>query len=527
MKKLKFGIAISFITIAMVMVGCKNDILEVSSENTSEKISIGDDVIYGEEFSLSRIYSENARAASISDEQMTKMVYFSVCPETVDEVYKVNDVMGFLNPIMMNREILQTCDAESLIIKQEISDTGEADAENLLNLGINYYYIVEKEKADELADVLKNYSVIEEFSIPTDEFVEESDEEDYVVENNSERSVFSKSYIYGTVQYSINGKTIPADGIKMRRGLSTTCQTNENGKFSLGYSRNICGLSWLWADYENVACVLSNILNLNASTLLKVAFPSKLSNITINATSNYATAKMAICNEVLHRYKQELDRGNTLKKARIWTTELGNGTSSAPCFTYLEKSINPDIFLTECNKYAANEKYLKILHHEYTHYVHCLGTENKSKFYNDVIKSEINSSINYTITEFINKFLENKIDVNFYDFSNAHVLFTENLAEWYSLVGYENGAYGECEKVFKNNGTAYTLGDYDCQQVFTNLVLNKILSANDIIDVIITDDVINFQEFYNSLIKRYSNKQNKIQTIFENSYVAHGNELEY
>lgn len=51
MKKLKFGIAISLITIAMIMVGCKNDILGVSSENTSENIAIGDDVIYGEEFS--------------------------------------------------------------------------------------------------------------------------------------------------------------------------------------------------------------------------------------------------------------------------------------------------------------------------------------------------------------------------------------------------------------------------------------------------------------------------------------------
>ncbi len=123
--------------------------------------------------------------------------------------------------------------------------------------------------------------------------------------------------------------------------------------------------------------------------------------------------------------------------------------------------------------------------------------------------------------------MENKIDVNFYDFSNTHVLFTENLAEWYSLVGYENGAYGEYANVTKNNGTSCGDKTYDCQQVFTNLVLNKILSANDIIDVIIADDVINFQEFYNSLIKRYSNKKNKIRTIFENSYVAHGNELEY
>lgn len=527
MKKNSFGVVVALASLAMVIVGCKNYFGDVQSENISENITIGDDVIYGEEFSLSTIYSENARAASIPDEQMTKMVYFSVCPKTVDEVYKVNDVMGFLNPIMMNKEILQTCDAESLIIKQEISDTEEADAENLLNLGINYYYIVEKEKADELANILQNYSVIEEFSIPTDEFLEETDEEDYVVENNSERSVFSKSYVYGTVQYSINGKTIPADGIRMRRGLSAICQTNENGKFSLGYSRNIWGLSWLWADYENVACVLSNILNLNASTLLKVAFPSKLSNITINATSNYATAKMAICNEVLHRYKQELGRGNILKKARIWTTELGNGTSSAPCFAYLEKSANPDIFLTGCNKYASNEGYLRIVHHEYTHYVHFLGTENKSKFYNDVIKSEINSSINYTITEFINKFLENKIDADFYDFSNAHVLFTENLAEWYSLVGYENGAYGECVKVPKNNGTICGDETYDCQRIFSYLVKTKILSANDIIDVIITDDVITFQEFYDSLIKKYPTKKSRIQNIFKNYYVAHGNELEY
>lgn len=281
--------------------------LKKNNDGTSEEIVIGDEVIYGEEFSLGVIYSENARAASISEEQLTEMVYFSVCPTSVDEVYKVNETMGFLNPIMMNKEIIQACDSESLIMKNDIELNNDIAVENLLNVGINYYYIVEKSKSSELENTLENYLIIEEFSMPKEEYLEETDEVRVA------RKIFGKSYINGKVQYSIDGKTVPAYGIKMRRGFFHTNETNRKGEFSLGYSRNVWGLSWIWADYVNDACILSNVLNLNASALLKVAFPSRLTGVTINATSEYATAKMAICNEILHRYEQEKSRGNSLK----------------------------------------------------------------------------------------------------------------------------------------------------------------------------------------------------------------------
>lgn len=507
-------------SLSLFLFSCQFEVLK-SNDGTTEEIVIGDEVIYGEEFSLGVIYSENARAASISEDQLTEMVYFSVCPTSVDEVYKVNETMGFLNPIMMNKEIIQACDSESLIMKNDIELNDDIDAEDLLNVGINYYYIVEKSKSFELENTLENYSVIEEFSMPKEEYLEEADE------GRAARKIFGKSYINGKAQYSIGGKTVPAYGIKMRRGFSHTNETNIKGEFSLGYSRNIWGLSWIWADYVNDACILSNVLNLNASTLLKVAFPSKLTGVTINATSEYATAKMAICNEILRRYEQEKKRGNSLKRAIVWTTQLGNGTSSAPCFDYLGNENMVDIFLTGCKNYASNAGFLKVVHHEYTHYMHCLSTKNKNGFYNNVIESEIKSSVKSTIINFVNKILETNFKAEFYDFSNKYVLFTENLSEWYSLVGFENGAYGEAAKVTKYYGEKIGSSTYDCQNVFAKLVEKKVLTAEDIIKIICSDKTITFQEFYDSTVKYYPYRKKDIENVFKDYYKPHRNTLKY
>lgn len=228
---------------------------------------------------------------------------------------------------------------------------------------------------------------------------------------------------------------------------------------------------------------------------------------------------MAICNEILTRYEKEKSKGKTVRQARVWTTQLGKGTSSAPCFGYLNNNSLVDIFLTNCDAYADKREYLKIVHHEYTHYLHCYYAGNKNKFYNEVISSEINSSITY----FIDKIINSTSSLPFYDFSNQYVLFTENLAEWYSYVGLKDGAYGENLLPYLQT----RIDVYDCKFCFYYLVKNGIVTSEEIINIIDTYNITTFQEFYDSLIKAYPSKKNKIIKIFKTYYVAHGNEIIY
>jgi len=210
---------------------------------------------------------------------------------------------------------------------------------------------------------------------------EESDETTEAMEeislNKVNRSIFTNRSISGTVKYSISGTTLPAYGIYLTRG-SNTSYTSKTGNFSLGTSKDIFGLCWIWANYENSACKLSNFLNLTASTLIRVGWPSSLTNVTIYASSDYSTAKMAICNELCTRYSDELERHDSIPQARIWTTEIGNGTSSAPCLQYLAGNSLPDLVLTNCDSY--NTTMIRVLHHEYTHYLHNIYTNDKDDF---------------------------------------------------------------------------------------------------------------------------------------------------
>lgn len=136
-------------------------------------------MIYGKEFSFSSLYTSQARAAAVPEENMIEMAYFSVCPTSADSVMLVNDTFGYLNPAEMNKEIIQTCDADTIVFKKDVSGQIENyNPDDLLNLGIKYYYIDTKENVENYKELLKNLEVIEEFSMPEEEVLETSDEEE-------------------------------------------------------------------------------------------------------------------------------------------------------------------------------------------------------------------------------------------------------------------------------------------------------------------------------------------------------------
>jgi len=112
MKKSKSLIGL-FSCLVLVFTSCSNiatnsDDETLQNNDSTSAIEIGDELVYGEEFNLKELYADQARSAEISEDDMIDMVYFSVCPLTVDEVYAVNEKLGFLNPIEMNKNILQT-----------------------------------------------------------------------------------------------------------------------------------------------------------------------------------------------------------------------------------------------------------------------------------------------------------------------------------------------------------------------------------------------------------------------------------
>lgn len=165
------------------------DKMPISEKTVSEQVTIGDEIIYGEEFSLNDIYDElieeieeSARAINIArnlesedeeyfefeDSDFIDMVYFSVHPTTIDSIKLINDTMGYLNPTELDKEILQACDAEQLVfINTDVSDI--ENIEKSINFNTNYYYIVTKEVANEISVELENFYMIEEFEMMTPE----------------------------------------------------------------------------------------------------------------------------------------------------------------------------------------------------------------------------------------------------------------------------------------------------------------------------------------------------------------------
>lgn len=499
------------------------------TENT--EVIIGDEMIYGEEFSFSELYASQARSAAVSDENMIEMAYFSVCPTTSDAVLLVNDTFGYLNPTEMNKEIIQTCDAETVIFKTDYEQVidEDFDPEDLLNFGVKYYYIETKENVETLRNTLENLEIIEEFSMPEEEVLETSDDETVEAARSIFSKVFKKNSIKGKVYYKIGNYDFPAYGIKMTREGSYKSNTDKNGYFSLGSKRNCWGLCWIFANYENAACTLSNILNITASTLVKVDWPSNLKNVTIKADSGYAKTKMAICNELLVRYNEETKTHGIIPKARVWTTQFGDGTSSAPCFHYLTGKKLPDIFLSDCDQASSSNLYT--LHHEYTHYLHNIYCRNKDNFWNSVILSEIGSNVANVSIDIVNAIFSNAdfdhIYPSGYNFSNKYVCFTENLAEWYSNVGIGKGTYGVKTNINSTGKYIRRTGVYKNQSVFYNLIRQEVCAAKDIIFLIDKNDITTFNEFYYALISSYPTKKTAVKKIFETYYTSYGNEIQY
>ena len=445
----------------------------------------------------------------------------------------------------------------------EIDDT--ENIENYVNFETKYYYIITKDVADEMSLILENFSVIEDFEMISETAIqrisdvchEYSEEYDYdsrgIFANiwggikNAAKTVANavstitktvvdfiiKPYeISGTLKYTYNNQTLPAYGINVKNVTigGNNYVTNIDGKFNLGSRTDSAGLCFIWLDYENEACKLTNFLGVTASTLVKTALPSYLQNVTITSSSDYANAKMAICSDMYSRYNDESKRHSNIPQAVVWTTELGNGTSSAPTFHYRGANLLPDIILTGVT--ASSEKYaigkLQTLHHEYTHFLHCVYTKNKNNFWDNVVESEFNM----TIESIKNMILSLDFDfskVNIYDFSNPYVNFTENLAEWYSLVGcYKKGMVGTKLYPEYGNGTSCSDSVFKNQVLFNYIVMSltndKKYSefSDEIITLIDKDNITTFDELYASLIRQYPSKKTIIRFIFENNYIVYG-----
>lgn len=509
----------------VLLVSCSNNLTDnyyqTEDDNCMESMDviISNEVIYGKEFSLAEVSESQNRAARFAEEQLVEMVYFSVMPTNMDSVYKISEKIGYLNPIQMNKEIIQACDPDTIIFKDEVIMDENISGDDLINFDIKYYYILPKAQTEGFDKELENYEVLEIFYIPCEDAMEE-----YEINKETEtaRLLFNKNKIYGKIQYKLCGKTIPAYGVNMRRGVEYSCQTDRNGSFSLGSKANIGGLCYIWVDYKNDACDVTNILGVPCATLLKVAFPSQLSNVTITADSGYCTGKMAVCAELLTRRENELYKP---PKANVWTTELGNGTSSAPCFNLNRKDGSLDIFLTNCDSLNSMDT-IRIIHHEYSHYLHNWLVSNKNGFWSNVVSSEIGSSIRYTGIQFINKYIGSNFSANFYDFSNEYVNFTENFAEWYSYVGLSYGTYAKQSNISfigKNITSSY----YKNVKLFSELITYAKISENSVIKIINLKDVITFQEFYNCLLNDYPDKKNEINKVFKSDYQGYGKSIEY
>ena len=521
MKMKKSIIVLPALAAAMAFfAGCSN-VIEESDAN----IVIGDKIIYGEEYSLKSIYETSFRSLCADESQKTEMVYFSVSPANLEELENLNSVMGYLNPIEMNKDIIQSCDAESLIFK---SDIETENIEDSINFNITYYYILTKEEFEEKTLSFNEVKIIEEYSMIAEEA--DFDEEENISSGAAARSAVSKNKISGTVKFTLDGKTVPAYGIKLS-GNFRESSTDKDGHFSLGEKRDIFGLVWLYANYENSACKLTEILNFNTSTLLAVKFPSSLVNANISAKTNYSRGKMAICRELLERKNDSLNKGKNIPQAKIWTTIAGKGTSSSPCFNYTNfKSVIklPDIILTDCNAYTHSN--IKVLHHEYTHYLHNVYAENKGDFWTSVVNSETIQRIPDCLMGLFPGFEKKETDY-YYDFSNAYVDFTECLAEWYSNValarGMFEGKHGSVE------GDEYNSSRFPNSELLSSLISNIRYDLNTeekpdyIMNLVDTYDIRTFQELYDALVTEEPEMKDIIMNTFQNFYIVFGNSINY
>ena len=588
MKKLKIVLSgVLFTGILLTSCTIFNDYSkETVNEVVPQEVIIGDELIYGESFSFQNVYdailgeleetaitcrnARNARNAvanpepfEFEDSDFVEMVYFSVHPTTSDSIKLINEKMGYLNPVELDKDIIQACDAEKLIFtKTDISE--EDDIEDCINFDTKYYYIVTKTVASEMSGILEGFNVIEEFEVLTEDalekVLEECQDEVALYDNDEARGIFSKIWngiksvaktvanaistvansvvdflvkpynISGEVNYTYNNIQKHAYGVIVSNVTigGKEQRTDVNGKFDLGSRTDSAGLCFLWLNYENRACKLSNFLGITAATLVKTALPSYLQNVTITTTSDYANAKMAICSDMLSRYDDESKRHPNIPQAVVWTTEFGNGTSSAPSFHVRGLTILPDIILTgvtaDINK-SAKEK-LRIMHHEYTHFLHCFYAENKDYFWDDVVLSEIGCTIANATVDLINLIFNSDFSTGYtgsYNFENPHVYFAENYAEWYSLVGcYGKGIlFKDIEK-----GSGEIIGStkiFKNQNIFS--VIIKLLkncgyenSSDIIVSIIDKYNVTTFKELYMSLIKEFPSLKTEIDKAFIDNY---------
>lgn len=581
MKKSKLFLILVFI---LSLVSCRNDFLDSEIANSEiedeiQEVIIGDEIIYGECFSFQDIYDEAfdnlenatrqliARSATADESSITefsetdfeKMVYFSVLPTTIESVKIINTMMGYLNPTEMDKELIQSCDAEKLIFKNDVVITDDTIVEEAVNFDVKYYYITTKDEADILSTMLEGFEIIEEFETLTDEALlrlqTECEELLIDYEDDESRGIFSiignaikkavnavKSFIVtkhdikGTLYYEVDEIKVPAYGIN----ISNVCiggnddDTNKSGEFSLGSRTDAQGLCFLWLNYENDACKLSNMLGITASTLVKTDWPSKLKNVKITTSSDYANAKMSVCSDLLKRYDDELTRHTNIPKAIVWSTELGDGVSSAPCFRYLGFEKLPDIILTGLSADSINS--LQTLHHEYTHFLHCVYTKNKNTFWDKVVLSEIGCTIATAALNVLDYFFEDDLNSPYvagtYNFENPYVCFAENLAGWYSFVGcYGQGDVGKMQEDYYGYGHYSNTEIYDNSDVFAKLIskfysnattTQKQKLAFEFINLIDLYDITTFAEFYDVLIKKYPSKKSYIQSVFKTYYKQYG-----
>ncbi len=532
------------LVVVVTLFGCKDinqNILPENTDSPNKQVVIGDDVIYGETFDLHSLFESEIRAEGIEEENLVDMVYFSVCPSSIESVHQVNDIMGYLNPIEMNKRIEQACDAESLIFDSEKELTKDGNVNELIRLNIKYYYIVPKEKAESVKDILEAYEVIDEFAMPTEEFIEETP-------LKSERWPWTKYSVYGKISYEIDGVTLPAYGIEIQRLNGSTRQTDTEGNFNFGSIAKCC-LVWLWINYNNEACSLSNIAGLTATNLITVDFPNNLGNYNYTVSSNYTASKLTICNELLTRYKYEKENHQNayIPKVSVWTTPLLDGTCSAPCLNILCDNRLPDIFISGCKEF--NEKNINTIQHEYTHFIHFIYANDKNDFWEKIVLSEFHSTLN-AIQSDINYFLKNfTTKQSIYDFTNKYVCFAENLAEWYSYVGKANSAYGK--KTRKDSGNQYNytsdneirglelgIKTYENTKVFKKLMETEIctriynnnkinlLTPVKLMQLVEKYDIITFQELYDALVKEYPSYKKEIQNCFSQAnYTSYGNNI--
>ena len=84
------------LVVAVTLFGCKDvnqNILPENTDSPNKQVVIGDDVIYGETFDLHSLFESEIRAEGIEEENLVDMVYFSVCPSSIESVHQVNDIM--------------------------------------------------------------------------------------------------------------------------------------------------------------------------------------------------------------------------------------------------------------------------------------------------------------------------------------------------------------------------------------------------------------------------------------------------